>query len=98
MAVCRKLALATLCFAGLCLWLAVGPGQVASDDLAIPTGTIRIPVCDSAAAFDLTTRSPQDQYLVVVSSLSHEAGPFSVEITSEPTAEPRAIEPARLTP
>jgi hypothetical protein len=99
MAVWRRLALLALVFWVPWLYLATAPVPVASENIAAPTAeTVPIEVRNGAAKFDLPVRSHRDQFLIVVSSLSRDAGPYQVEVETEPTSKPRAIQTTNLSP
>jgi hypothetical protein len=66
---------------------------LSSGDAISTTDTIPIYVDSSAEArFDLPTHSSQDQFLIVVSSLSRDAGPYSVEIRTQAADQAKPIQ------
>jgi hypothetical protein len=95
----RRLALLSLFFGGPCLDLASAPVPVASEDFtSLPDEAIPIQVQDAEAIIDLPVKTNRDQFLLVVSSLSRDAGPYPVEVTTEPTSTPQPIPIASRSP
>src|SRR5438552_154875 len=74
----------TLSIAG---WLALTPSRVTSHGPDQCAGLLAVPVQEGYANLTLWP-GEQDQYLIIVSSLATGAGPFAVEIASEPLANP----------
>jgi hypothetical protein len=91
----RREALPTVCLAALWLCLVASAPDLASDDASPLGDLVPIPVRDGVAEFDLPTGDPRDQFLVLVSSLAYENGPFPVEVRAEPVNDP---EPLRAAP
>jgi hypothetical protein len=98
MALWRPLALLTFCIAGSCLLLAGANVPVALDELPADHASVPVAVVKSQASFDLSALDPRDQYLIAVSSLSRDAGPFSVTVTTETVDHPHPIATARTEP
>jgi hypothetical protein len=80
------------------LWLASSPPDLASDDLARPDELIAIPAHDGIAMFDLPCRDDRQQFLIVVSSLATEGGPFAVNVSTERTDDPKPLVNERFKP
>src|SRR5262245_17557985 len=98
MALWRHLALLTFCIWGSCLLLVGANVPVAPDELPVGHANVPVAVVKSQASFDLSALDSRDQYLIAVSSLSRDAGPYSVTITTETVDQPRPIATARTEP
>ena len=96
MAVWQRIALPLGCC--LSLWLGLGSTalEFASEDKTGAEELAAVPVEEGQATFDLPRISEHDQFLILVSSLSPQSGPFSVEITTQPITDPRPL--ARVEP
>ncbi len=73
------------------LWLARLSAEPTTGRPAEPTGLIAVPVRDGVATIDLPTTSGRDQWLVIVSSLATESGPFPVELATAAGSDPRPL-------
>lgn len=90
MAVLRRVSLPWCCGVAVAFWLCSAPRPLASEPPVPADELLAVPVDDGRASFHLPAESERDQFLILVSSLSPEAGPFHVELAVEPVAADRS--------
>lgn len=93
-----KVALPMWCLWAAALWLASSAPDLASDAIRSHDELIAIPAHEGVATFDLPSQSEREQFLILVSSLATDGGPFSVEVSTVPTSDREPLVSQRLTP
>ncbi len=88
MAQWRPTALFVWCALAIWLSLTATPADLASHESPAPSDLVPIAVHDGVAEFDLPTTGRRDQFLLIVSSLCPQNGPFAMNVRAEPVSDP----------